>query len=164
MLRSWMAKPTPKRKAKVAHDFCSTPTQMNQEIRSSRPVPGRSIFSWTCTRIMPRRARPRRMSRLRIRSWVRTTRTAGAAAMVEDMTNRTGRDQSWRVERASGPLVRAGRLGGGVAPAAWVRSAAGRHHLGSFGQVLGPEQLAADGAGEEVLAGIGAKKRSEDGK
>jgi hypothetical protein len=36
--------------------------------------------------------------------------------------------------------------------------------LGSFRQMFGTEQLTADRAGEDLLAGIGAEERGEDGK
>jgi len=40
----------------------------------------------------------------------------------------------------------------------------GGDDLGPFGQVLGAEQLTANRAGEQVLAGIGLEERTEDGK
>jgi hypothetical protein len=36
--------------------------------------------------------------------------------------------------------------------------------LGPFGQVFDAEQLTADRAGEEVLAGVGLEERGEDGE
>jgi hypothetical protein len=36
--------------------------------------------------------------------------------------------------------------------------------LGPFGQMLSAEQLAADRAGEQILAGIGAEGRGENGE
>jgi hypothetical protein len=49
-------------------------------------------------------------------------------------------------------------------PAPGGQPLAGGDGLRPLGQVLDAEQLTADRTGEQVLAGVGSKKRGEDGK
>src|SRR6476646_878876 len=80
------ANPTPKRKAKIPQAFCSTKIHTPQAIRScSRRVSIRT-FWWKCTRIIPKRAMPRRMSRV----CRRLSPETGDSSAGDDSVGRSG--------------------------------------------------------------------------